>query len=177
MARLSYESARPHLGLPMPPASLTGIGLRNLAVMGAVVLFSLLVLVKLGFGGGGSVSSRWSLPGSSAGEGAPLLAAAAARPAGDYALQGPPSVTAEQIDRILTGQPPGAVDGTSGVSLPAGHEMGEAPTIGADSLPGERTGDSGGVRSRLAGSDHRLIGRMVQPATPPPRRLSTQAPF
>jgi hypothetical protein len=101
MARLSYESARPHLGLPMPPASLTGIGLRNLAVMGAVVLFSLLVLVKLGFGGGGSVSSRWSLPGSSAAEGAPLLAAAAARPAGDYALQGPPSVTAEQIDRIL----------------------------------------------------------------------------
>jgi hypothetical protein len=103
MARLSYAAARPRMGRPLPPPPpLPGLSLNNGLVMVMVAIASLIVLMTMGVGGE-SVRSRWNLLGAEGGA-APataFLAAAAGRPAGDYALQGPPSLNPQQIDRIL----------------------------------------------------------------------------
>ncbi len=104
MVRVSQATARPRLStmaLPPPSPGLT-LSLNNPLVMVVVALASIIVIMTLG-GGGESIRSRWNLLAggdSAAGAGVALLAAAA-RPAGDYNLQGPPSLTPQQIDRIL----------------------------------------------------------------------------
>jgi hypothetical protein len=103
LARMSHATARPRLGKPLPPPPpLPGLSLNNMAVMVMVALASLLVLMTMG-AGGESVRSRWNLLGGNgtAAAGSGFLAAAAGRPAGDYNLQGPPSISPQQIDRIL----------------------------------------------------------------------------
>jgi hypothetical protein len=103
MARLSYAAARPRMGRPLPPPPpLPGLSLNNGFVMVVVAIASLIVLMTMG-AGGERVRSRWNLLGgdNTAAAGPAFLAAAAGRPAGDYALQGPPSLTPQQIDRIL----------------------------------------------------------------------------
>jgi hypothetical protein len=103
MVRLSHAAARPRMGRPLPPPPpLPGLSLNSSVVMVMVALASLLVLMTMG-AGGESVRSRWNLLGGNgtAAAGSGFLAAAAGRPAGDYNLQGPPSISPQQIDRIL----------------------------------------------------------------------------
>lgn len=105
LAHLEYDLAsrgRPAGGgyfAPPPAASLN-----EWAWLGIVALVSVLVLTTLGFGERGADFSRWSTlfgGDGSAEESRGALFGGAARPAGDYALQAPPSVSAEMIDRIL----------------------------------------------------------------------------
>jgi hypothetical protein len=72
--------------------------------MGVVMLASMVVLLGMS-GPSGAALSRWGAAirnsaGSAAGSARAQLFAAS-RPAGDYALQGGPSLTAQQIDTIL----------------------------------------------------------------------------
>ncbi len=73
-------------------------------LVGAVATLSLLVLFALGRGGGDPTQSRWLGPlfgGDEAAQASRNTLFAAARPVGDYNLQGPPSLTPDQIERIL----------------------------------------------------------------------------
>lgn len=82
------------LELLRPPAGLDG---RMKLVLAAVV--SLLIIVALGDFGGGTGRPALMWPGSGATSQRALTATV--RPAGDYRVQGPPSLTPQQIDRIL----------------------------------------------------------------------------
>jgi hypothetical protein len=76
---------------------------------------------------------------------------------------------AEQIDRLVAGEETGAAERSPAISPPSGHDMGEAPTSGAGHLISESSDDPGGEPGQLIEGDRRPTGRMVQPATPPPR--------
>ncbi|MBX0327794.1 glucosaminidase domain-containing protein [Oscillochloris sp. ZM17-4] len=103
--RAEQLAARPYMSYRAPRApQLPG---RNAwLIMAVVILLSLGVIVGMG-GPGGTSISRWGATlfdhatnsiANAAGS-SPL--AGAARSAGDYALQGAPSITAQQIDAIL----------------------------------------------------------------------------
>ncbi len=107
LARLEHDmAARGQLGhggylAPAPPA----MSLNHWVWIGVIALASVLVLATLGGGGGGAAFSRWSNLLGGAGdaevETRTALFAAQTRPAGDYSLRAPPSLTPQAIDRIL----------------------------------------------------------------------------
>lgn len=103
LARLELAAARPRLGGSfVPPAAPPALSMNGIAILGLICLTSLLVLGTLG-GGGGAALSRWNpiqRISESVGESRAALFAAA-RPAGDYNLKAPPSLSPQQIDRIL----------------------------------------------------------------------------
>lgn len=68
-------------------------------ILAIIATVSIFVLVAFR-GGADAGISPWRMPG--AGEPAPVLISGAARPAGDYTLKAPPSLTPQQIDRILS---------------------------------------------------------------------------
>lgn len=73
-------------------------------LVGVVATLSLLVLFALGRGGDDPMASRWLGPlfgGNEAAQASRNALVAATRPVGDYNLQGPPSLTPDQIERIL----------------------------------------------------------------------------
>jgi hypothetical protein len=102
LLRLELSEARPRLGGYAPSALPDTIN--NWVTLGVICLASLLVIFTLGGGGGGGGLSGWN-PFQRAAEvtvqSAGLVGLSAPRPAGDYALKAPPSVTPQQIDRIL----------------------------------------------------------------------------
>lgn len=103
LARLQLADARPRLsGGYVPPPAPAPQSLNSMLLLGVICLASLFVLFSMG-GGSASGLSRW-VPFVGESSSATLGQAAffaAARPAGDYTLKGPPSLTPQQIDRIL----------------------------------------------------------------------------
>ncbi|NTU85993.1 MAG: glucosaminidase domain-containing protein, partial [Chloroflexales bacterium] len=85
--------------LPQAPPAMS---MSHWAWMGVIFLASVLVLGTLWGGGEARDLSRWDslLSGRLPGERRALFAGQA-RPAGDYVLRAPPSISARQIDRIL----------------------------------------------------------------------------
>lgn len=121
-------TAQPYLRYaprPEPPSFSLGQPL----VMIMVAIVSLLIIATLG-GGGASQFSAW-LPGGKPAqprENSLFSALAPARPAGDYNLIAAPSITAEQIDSILTsyGSP---ATGTGKVWYDLGQQYGIDPAF------------------------------------------------
>lgn len=73
-------------------------------LIGIVAALSLLVLFALGRGGSDTTPSRWLGPlfgGNEAAQANRNALFAVTRPVGDYNLQGPPSLTPDQIERVL----------------------------------------------------------------------------
>lgn len=103
LARLELSEARSRLGIGyVPPAAPTLLGLNNVFVLGAICIVSLLVLFSLGGRGAATGMSSWN-PLQRAGAAATTSLAAVVHDAaiGNYALKAPPSISAQQIDRIL----------------------------------------------------------------------------
>jgi len=92
--------ARPYGGVPRPAPA---IELPSWTMLLVVAAASLLVLMTLGNAGGGNALSRWAPALFTSEEVAPVASelAGPANPAGDYRLEGAPSISAETIDRIL----------------------------------------------------------------------------
>lgn len=130
LARLELSEARPRLGggyvpLQAPPA----LSLNGVAILGVICLASLLVLFTMGGGSAGGLS-RWN-PLQRLGESVDNSRAAlfaVARPAGDYNLKGPPSLTPQQIERILESYGSPAV-GTGEVWYRLGQQYGIDPAF------------------------------------------------
>lgn len=101
LARVELASARPHLGTSyVAPVAPRSAGINTTVLLGLICIVSLLVIFTLGRGGEvAGVRSGWN-PFQEANEAAGTLVAAT-RAVGDYALKGPPSITPQQIDRIL----------------------------------------------------------------------------
>lgn len=100
--RLELSEARPRLGGYTPPPAPPAFSLQSGVLLVVICLASLLVLLTMR-GQAGSSLSGWN-PIQRAGdviEQSSNALVASARVAGDYALKGPPSVTPQQIDRIL----------------------------------------------------------------------------
>jgi hypothetical protein len=76
----------------------------------------------------------------------------------------------KQLDHVIADETSRTLARHSGVSLQTGHETGETPTTGAGISLGEQCDGLQGGPDRLAEGDRHHAGRMVQPATPPPRR-------
>lgn len=97
--RLEHRATGSRLRVP-PTMGMPAPSLNGWVALVLVALGSLVVLFTLG-GGERTGLSRWAPFGL--GENSSNLAqlSAAVRPPGDYQLQGPPSLTAAQIDRIL----------------------------------------------------------------------------
>jgi hypothetical protein len=105
MYQAKLLSARPFSGYS-PARSMPPPNLNRWLMLGVVALASLLVLVGMS-GTGGASPSRWgslikSLGAASAANASRMPLFGAARPAGDYTLSGAPSITAQQIDAILS---------------------------------------------------------------------------
>lgn len=100
LTRMELSEARPRLaGYAPPPAP--ALSLSTGVMLVVICLASLLVLLTIG-GRGATSYSNWNLLQrvSEAGGASPNTLVAAAS-AGDYALKRPPSITPQQIDRIL----------------------------------------------------------------------------
>jgi hypothetical protein len=101
LARLELAQARPRLGAAsLPPAPPPALGISQGVILAMICLASILVIVTLSGGAQGGISG-WQTLQQAAEGGLRQSLTLAARPAGDYALKAPPSVTPEQIDRIL----------------------------------------------------------------------------
>lgn len=102
LARVELATARPQLSRSyVPPVPSPVMNVSTTLVLGAICIISMLVLFFLG-GWGDRVGrpSAWS-PFQRASEATVNNLVAATRAAGDYTLKGPPSITPQQIDRIL----------------------------------------------------------------------------
>ncbi|MEI6180649.1 MAG: hypothetical protein WCP31_07840 [Chloroflexales bacterium] len=81
---------------PLPPAQT----MRHWTQLGVIMLVSVLVIFALAGGSAGFNWSRWTVLDGTSSDVQHSLAGLAS-PAGDYTLRAPPSITAQQIDRIL----------------------------------------------------------------------------
>jgi hypothetical protein len=90
-------------------------------------------------------------------------------PAHDHAADEQRERLCEKIDRIVTGSGADPVERSQDLSLPAGHGMSEPPAVAAGDLAGVRVVIRQRDRGRSADHTQPLAGRVVQPATPPPR--------
>jgi hypothetical protein len=100
LTRLELSEARPRLGSYRPAPAAPSLSLNNWVVLVVVCLASLLVLLTMG-GRGGTSFSAWNQLQRAADVGGAANALVASANPGDYELKRPPSISPQQIDRIL----------------------------------------------------------------------------